>query len=256
MRSAVAALLVSAGVAAADDSDIQRASELYKTAEAEMKAGNFEQAALDYGAAYEASKDPALLFKLGSANEKAGNCKVAVMYFRRYLGEGKPSDAYVKLTKERIEACGPATEPPVPPPGLPSPPPGLPSPPPGLPSPSPKAPLPRGHGSNAAWLTVGATVAFVVTGGVLAYSASSSEEDMKDLYVGLQGMPPTYDATTQKRYQDLLDEGHRYEHLAWASFGLAAAAAGVSVYLFTRHNDEVTPVVAPGTIGAQATIHF
>src|SRR5437868_5265650 len=56
---------------------LDRAKDLYTSAEAAMKDGRFDDAMRDYGAAYELSKDPALLFKLGRANEKAGKCEVA-----------------------------------------------------------------------------------------------------------------------------------------------------------------------------------
>ena len=48
----------------------------------------FDDAIRDYGAAYELSRDPALFFKIGRANERAGKCEVAVSYYRRYLRQG------------------------------------------------------------------------------------------------------------------------------------------------------------------------
>ena len=252
MRVVSIALLLAgaAGAAIADDSDLSRAADLYKTAEAEMTAGDYEQAARDYGGAYEASKDPALLFKIGSANEKAGNCKVALVYFRRYLDDGKPSAAYEKLTEERIAACMAALPTPEPetPPAETQP----------APAPLPKLMPPKGHGNDAAWLMVGGTIALLTTGAVLAYSATSSEDDVRDLYIGLQGTPPAFDAATQLRYQQLLDEGHRYQHLAWAAFGLAGATAVASAYLFWRHSDAeiVAPAVTPHGAGISATLRF
>src|SRR5439155_25196592 len=107
---------------------------------------------------------------------------------------------------------------------------------------------------NSAWLMVGGTLAFVTAGAVLAYSASSSEQDLKDLYVGLDGVPPTYDAKTAQRYQDLIDEGHRYQYLSWASFGIAGACALGATILFARAHGEVgsvavRPIAAPHEAG-------
>src|SRR5882724_9912423 len=50
--------------------DLSRARDLYRSAEAAMKDGRFDDAVRDYGVAYMLSKDPALLFKIAHANEK------------------------------------------------------------------------------------------------------------------------------------------------------------------------------------------
>jgi hypothetical protein len=86
--------------------DLGRARDRYQSAEAAMKDGRFEDALRDYGAAYESSKDPALLWKIGHANEKAGKCDVALVYYARYLRDGHPSEKFITLTQERIAACG------------------------------------------------------------------------------------------------------------------------------------------------------
>jgi hypothetical protein len=88
-----------------------------------------------------------------------------------------------------------------------------------------------------------------VLGGVLAYAARSSENDVRDLYVGVAGLVPAFDATTQKRYNDLIDQGRSYQHLSWAAFGLAGAAAAGAAVLFVRdrsapeHQARITPIV-------------
>lgn len=89
-------------------SDVERAKDLYKSAEAAMHEARFDDAIRDYGAAYEITKDPTFFYKIGSANERAGKCDVALIYYRRYLKEGKPNEAFAKLTSERITACEPA----------------------------------------------------------------------------------------------------------------------------------------------------
>src|SRR5689334_13092407 len=86
--------------------ELDRAKDLYKSAETAMKDGQFDDALRDYSAAYELSKDPALLFKIGRANERAGRCEVAVTYYARYLREGTPNEKFATLTRERITACG------------------------------------------------------------------------------------------------------------------------------------------------------
>jgi len=84
---------------------------------------------------------------------------------------------------------------------------------------------------------------------------------VKDLYAGTNGIVPTYDAATASRYHDLIDEGHRYEYLSWASFALAAGCAAGSAYLFWRgsHHEEtlsVAPVIAPHQSGVAAMLRF
>jgi hypothetical protein len=101
---------------------------------------------------------------------------------------------------------------------------------------------------DAAWLLVGGSLAFVTTGAVLAYSADASEKDLEDLYLTVEGGPATFDAKTAARYDQLVDEGHRFEHLSWASFGIAGGMAIGAAICFWRAR-EVTPVVTPNSAG-------
>jgi hypothetical protein len=102
---------------------------------------------------------------------------------------------------------------------------------------------------DAAWLLVGGSVAFVTTGAVLAYSADASEKDLEDLYLTGDGGPATFDAKTAARYDALIDDGHRFEHLSWASFGVAGGMAIGAAICFWRARGEVTPVVTPTSAG-------
>jgi uncharacterized protein involved in exopolysaccharide biosynthesis len=100
----------------------------------------------------------------------------------------------------------------------------------------------------------GAGIALLTLGSVLAYAADSSENDIRDLYVGFAGQPPVFDARTQKDYNDLIDRGRQYEHLSWASFGLAGAAGvGAAVLFLVGGREEpglqVTPVVTSRSAG-------
>jgi hypothetical protein len=284
----------------APDAETSRARDLYKSAEAAMKDGRYENATRDYGAAYELSKDPALFFKIAHANERAGKCDVAVIYYARYLREGKPSEQFVAATKERLAACGgdvhrrdgsaAAVEPD---PGLPSTADHGSGDAPGsagsasAPASTGSATAPGSAGSasagsadvaagvgngapapvltpstpgKVAWILGGGAIALITLGGVLAYASSSSENDVRDLYVGFAGQPATFDAQIQKRYNDLVDEGHRYQHLSWAAFGLAGAATAGAVVLFvlgrrgeTVQHARVTPVVTTSTAGVAVT---
>ncbi len=118
------------------------------------------------------------------------------------------------------------------------------------------------HGRDLPWLMVGGALAFVTAGAVLAYSANSSEQDIRDLYVGLNNMSRVFDAKTQQRYQELLDEGHRYQYLSWGAFGIATGFVAAATILFVRDHDEdqqrviITPTATPTSAGASATIRF
>lgn len=235
--------------------DLDRAKDLYRAAEAEMRYGRFPEAVRDYGASYELSRDPALLFKIGRANEAAGRCEDAIGFYVRYLREGQPTPKFAATTRMRIRGCGgdpdtllgqdPAA---------------------GSAQAGSDEPAMAGAGSaagsaaavskippmsvphKAAWVLVGTSVAMVALGGVLAYATVSSESDVRDLYNGFNGSLVTFDAQTRQRYHQVLDEGRLYEHLSWAAFGAAGAAAIGAALLFTLTDRETAPTIAP-TLG-------
>jgi hypothetical protein len=238
-----------------------KAGELYAAATEAMTAGRYDDAARDFVAAYEITKDPVLFFKIGSAYESAKKCSQAVVYYERYLAEAKPEDKFIALTKQRIDTCT----------GVPAPAPAEPAQPqptePAEPA-QPAAPAPKAEpaapvtqpsaNKDRAWLFVGGSLAFATAGAVLAYSVNSAEQDIKDLYVSNNGRPPTFDAETKKRFDELEAEGKRYQYLAWTSFGLAAGCAiGATIFFLRDRGDVVvTPVVTPKETGVSATLRF
>ena len=281
MRAIATGAVIGALVAAAvaqPAPDFERAKDLYKSGEEAMKTGRYLDAARDYGGAYEITRDPVLFFKIGNANEKAGKCEPALIYYGRYLREARPSESFAAITKDKIKACGGdpngagagsgagSAAVVVPPVGTGS---GSDTgsatlPPVGTGSGSGSATVGGGSGSDtigagsgsatvkvvhhsnkAAWVLTATSIAFVTVGAVLAYSASSSENDINDLYVGIGGQPPRWDARTQQQYEDLVDEGNRYEKLSWVSFGLAGATGIAAAVLFFRGGSESSVQVAP-----------
>jgi len=320
--------------------DFTRAKQLYDAASSELDKGAYTDAVRDFGAAYEITKDPVVFYKIGVANEKAGKCDVALVYYARYVREAKPAQHFIDITKEHVAACGgdwrsleakPADKPVDKPDTLAgmdgsgsasdlglgknlptgspcsgsacssSALPTLPGSEPGMGTLSATGPITdtgsasagsgsgsgsadtgsdsgsgsdvglgsaapaigHRHGRDLPWLMVGGALAFVTAGAVLAYSASSSEQDIRDLYVGLDNMSPVFDAKTQQRYQELLDEGHRYQYLAWGSFAIATGFAAAATIFFVRDHDEqeqqrvfVTPTASPTGAGVSATIRF
>ena len=267
--------------------DYAKAKQLYDSATAEYDKGDWSDAERDFGAAYEITKDPVLFFKIGAAYEKAGTCEIALSYYTRYLREAKPTQSFIDLTKDRVDACGGDWKVVLAAAGMTS-----------NATPEPAAGSGSGSGSDSGsaaetgsgsgsgsdiapltglgsatvaekphtrdlpWIMVGGALAFATAGAVLAYSASSSEQDIKDLYVGLDGKTPVFDTKTQQRYQDLLDEGHRYQYLSWGAFGVAAGF-GIAATLIFIHDHVVeerrvliTPTATPTSAGAAVTLHF
>jgi hypothetical protein len=233
------------------DATIERARQLYEAAEAALAEGRFADAARDYQTAYELTKDPALLYKLGSAYERGDDCPRALVYYVRYAREGKPAEKFAELTRQRIAACGGDPDAVVTPDPAPSPPVTDATP---DPAPDP-ASAPVAASQRAAWLMVGGSIAFLTIGVVAAYSADAAERDIEDLYVGLGGMPPTFDARTRARYDDLIAEGRRYERVAWVSFGVAGAlAVGAAIRFATAKPHDLRPVVAPSVAPGSAGV--
>jgi hypothetical protein len=111
---------------------------------------------------------------------------------------------------------------------------------------------------NVAWLLVGGALTFATTGAVLAYSTSSAEQDIRDLYTSPNGRLTRFDANTRRRYEDLVDEGNRYQTLSFVAFGLTAACAAGAAYFFWRSVHEpaaptIAPVVTPSGAGVRLT---
>lgn len=245
--------------APAAEPDFARATELYNAATQAMTESRFADAARDYLAAFEITKDPVLFFKIGTAYEKAGACGDALGYYERYLSEAKPDENFTTLTRDRIDGCRAALSTKAPPaaPAAPA----EPAEPVSSPTPAPEPPAPvtmPSRNKDAAWLFVGGSLAFITAGAVLAYSVSSAEQDVKDLYVSNNGRPPEFDTETRERYDDLIAEGKRYEVLAWTSFTLAAGCAlGATMFFLRARNDiTVAPVVTPKETGVSATLRF
>jgi hypothetical protein len=266
MRAALAACVIviaAAGGALADEPDYARARTLYEAANAEMTSGRYDDAARDFAAAYEITRDPVLFFKIATANQKAGKCELAIGYFKKYVDQAKAEERFRELARERIKECGgdatgtgsgsgsatgsgsgSGTET-----GS-----GSVA---GTGSGSGSAAKPiRRHGRNSAWIASGVTIALVGAGAVLAASSKSSQEDIRDLYNPLNGIPAQYTLAIAKKYQDLIDQGHRYQYLSWGTFGAAGAAAIVTAILFARSGASVEPSVTAHGASVSASFGF
>lgn len=246
------ALVLATPAAAQEKPDYEAAKRHYAAAEAAVAAGEWEKAAAEYGTAYEITRDPVLFFKLGDAYQNLGDCARASDYYRRYLEEAKPSEAFVADTEARLEACEaqgggpvdvaeePDAAPEVEPEAEPTPAadPAVAPPTAGEPALGPTGPSFLGEEPTwqrtAAWSSVGAAVAFATAGAVFGLSASSREEDIENLFAFRDpaGRPATFDGNTRARYEDLQDEGERFETLSLVAFGAAGVATTAAVLFF------------------------
>ena len=117
---AVAVMGASAPAAASDHGRPGRAH--FEMAETKFNLGRFEEAAVDYQAAYEAEPLPAFLFNIGQCHRNLGNYERAPFYFRRYLeldprSPNRPDAERLIVEMDRLgDGRGPAA----PPPALPS----------------------------------------------------------------------------------------------------------------------------------------
>jgi len=235
---------LAATAAAQNQPDFQSAAAHYKAAETAMTTGDFNAAALEYGIAFDITKDPILFFKIGQANERAGKCPVALTYYNRYLREGNPSDDYQRLTTERIAVCSaPADAVPVeatPAGGTAV----------GEPRPDDGAGLESGSGTGlgdagpsftdtpstwkrkTAWVATGLTVGLVAAGVVMAMSAEGSEDDLRSLIdFRNAGRPVRFDEVAAQ-YTSLESDGKRFDKLATIAFAGAGVTAVVAVTMF------------------------
>ena len=263
--------------------DLDRARTLYASAEQALAEARIEDALRDYKASYEASRDPALFYKIGVAYQNGNVCRFAASYFAAYLKYGKPSPDFFALTRERIRTCG--FDPDALPPDLADPTAGAGS---GSSSgsavgsagvvtgsgsgsgsdPSGSAAITAGSGAvppaptlargnhRAAWILVGGAIAAATVGAVLAYSANAAESDVDDLYVGLGGVPPAFNDATRERFDALVAEGKRYQTLSFISFGAAAVLGGLAAWRFVVDEKPLQIVPTATTTGVGVTAGF
>ena len=253
LAGSLLALALAAGAAAAQPDPSH-----YQAAEAAMARGAWADAAREYQAAYEAGKDPILLFKLGTAQASGGACDAARATFDRYLAEANPSPEYRAMAEERAATCKPgapvdagagagtsggeatgagtgtgtpgsfgtrpgAVDDPEVAPSL------------GVGGPS-FTDTPSTWKRSAAWVATGTTIALVAVGTVLALSAEGSEEDLNaliDFRTGDSGTdrPLRYDEIDDQ-YTDLVSEGEKFDRLATYTFVAAGVTAAAAITFF------------------------
>jgi tetratricopeptide (TPR) repeat protein len=93
----VVAVVCACGIAFADTS----AAEHYKQGKAFFDAKQYDQAIVEYLAAYQIDKRPAHLYNIGRAYRLAGNAKLAIEYYQKFL-DADPTNALAKEVRDDI----------------------------------------------------------------------------------------------------------------------------------------------------------
>jgi hypothetical protein len=278
------------------DKDLEKARRHYKAAEKAEAERRWKDAAREYKAARDSSGDPVLFFRLANAHEKAGDCGAAVVYYRRYIKEARPEKSFVALAEKRIARCeaGAGAEaggktPEEPPPETPEEPAETAETPAsgegdtdpsgaqgsdpfddplagGVASADPVATGEPSWQRTAAWISIGAAVAFATTGGVLGLSAAAREDDIAAQieFRDTNGLPVRYQGNAAERYDDLVDQGERLELLSYVSLGAAGVAVAAAVVFFVLDPGDdpagaaasVGPALGPDLIGVTAGWRF
>jgi Skp family chaperone for outer membrane proteins len=86
---------------------------------------------------------------------------------------------------------------------------------------------------------------------------SKREKDLNDLFdIRVMGRPVEFTAETQRRYDDLVSQGKRYQKVSWVAFGAAGVAFATATLLFVTSRDhaESPPPVSLDVTGDGATV--
>ena len=98
----VGLILLSGGVARADDPDAEAARQHYKAATGHFAVGEFSDAAAEYEAAFKLHQDPALLFNAAQARRLAGENQKALVLYKNFL-HLYPSSPNIPVVREQID---------------------------------------------------------------------------------------------------------------------------------------------------------
>ena len=134
----VAGLAARASVAREGDGGDRPGRALFERAEAKFNVGRFDEALVDYQAAYDVEPLPAFLFNIGQCYRNMGNYERAQFFFRRYTAldprsPNRPAAERLIAEMDRLAGEAPTTT------GSDEPPPSPPVQPPSLAAPAPAA---------------------------------------------------------------------------------------------------------------------
>lgn len=252
LATALLATACPATAHAAKPNPQQEAEELASRAKAEFKAGQFEQAAKDFMAAYGRSKNAALVFNAARSYEEAGKHGDAAVLFRLYLSISDDADgmrdaqarlermeeaAKAKAIAPRNPAPAEANPPPTPPTQTPVPEVAPPSPPPqAAPPPAAvKALAPPSRSPSAAWWVGVPSVIALGSGAALLAIGRSGSQDANLRVIASQA---DIDA-----YHTDYDRARNQWQAGAALTGVGAVGLGVSLWLAVQGRSAKVAVV-------------
>jgi hypothetical protein len=241
---------------------------LYEEGTRALAGGDAAAAERAFAAGYALGRDPAFLVHLGEAQEKAGAPARAADTYRRYLREAPDASdrAEIEARLSRVAPAGGATPAAPPPAGATgefgsSPPPAAAAPPmPTAPAPAadPEGPARTEPSSDSGWnrynttavIATGAALLLLGTTAFFAAQAGSTKDDVNRLTIYQDertGAPLRYSSVAD-RYEQLMDDGRRYDRyakIALVAAGGAAAVAAVFYVLDAKFGQEPTLAIAP-----------
>lgn len=95
-------MLLTGGVARAEDPDAAAARQHYKAATGHFAVGEFADAAAEYEAAFKLHQDPALLFNAAQSRRLAGDNQKALVLYKNFL-HLYPSSPNIPVVREQID---------------------------------------------------------------------------------------------------------------------------------------------------------
>lgn len=270
-------LVIALPAAALADAETEAKEHIAKATELHGE-GRFADALLELNTAYTLDPQPDLLYAIGQLNVKLGDCKQAVLFYKRYL-KTKPEKRAAAATKEAIKTCKshpppaaptppettepsvtteptPTTTEPTPPTDTEEPPVTTePAPPvvdetPPLPPSSPTGPIDSGPERHRGWYTdVVADVLLgggLIAGGVGAYFYTSARSDLD----------AADDASDYDAHKDLVDKAHskRMYAVGLAGAGVALVGAGIIRLMVHDRTEHRRVGVAPAHGGGMVVL--
>lgn len=266
----IAAALLMANPAKPPSAEEQR---LYEEGLRALTGGDAAAAERAFKAGHALGRDPAFLVHLGEAQEKAGAPARAADTYRRYLREAPDASdrAEIEARLARLapggagaatlaapapaETAGEFGASPTPPPAAPPPRSVAPAP---APAADPDGPAKRDAASDSGWnrynrtavIATGAALLLLGTTAFFAAQAGSAKDDVNRLTIYQDertGAPLRY-SSVASQYEQLMDDGRRYDRyakIALVAAGGAAAVAAVFYVLDAKFGQEPTLAIAP-----------
>ncbi len=201
----------------------ESAEELYDAGQRAYDGGDYALAIDRWEASYQLSREPGLLFNLGQAYRRAGNCTRALSSYRQFVTADPTSDRRAladELIRELEPKCGSTDLPPI-----------------TKPRTSRTVTTDAGRGLRVAGLiTGGGGAAIVVTGLLFGRQAMTIGNDISN------ACSPSCDWSVQR---DNDARGRRYATIGYTldSIGIAAITTGAILYVIGKRNSAVVTVM-------------